>query len=284
MSGESVLRRQSKGRSRWWKAPAHLDERARAELGRFMDGFRKIAGSDLTHYKPVQVYERARARAQRFRLTDLDDYCRLLEGSPQERAAFLDSLTPNVSEFFRDPSCWAWLAEHVLPGLLGAGRALKLWSAGCASGAEAYSLAMLLEDLSPGVPHFLLATDVDRQVLNCAAEGIYCSHDLRYVPRQYRDWLLPCEEGLAVAPGIRRRVTFAPHDLLADPFEEDFDFIACRNVLIYFSDDAKNRIYERFSAALALGGVLFLGLAERLRDPSAFGFVELHPGFYQRTE
>lgn len=260
-----------------------MDDGARAELEGFVEGFRKQTGTDLACYKPVQVYERARSRAARFGLENLEEYLRLLERLPREQADFLNGLTPSVSEFFRDCSAWSWLAEHALPALLGAGRALKLWSAGCASGAEAYSLAMLLEDLSPGVPHFLLATDVDRGALNRAAEGVYSAQDLKTLPLQYRRWLVECTEGLAVVPEIRRRVTFAPHDLLRDPYEEDFDLIACRNVVIYFSDEAKAATHERLASALAPGGVLFVGAAERLNDPGRLGFVEMHPGFYQKS-
>lgn len=283
MSPERLAQRLGHGRSRPWRERIRLDHQARAELDRFIAAFQELVGADLTLYKPAQVYSRARGRADHYRLESLDDYLLFLQRFPEERARFLNGLTPGVSEFFRDAARWSWLAEHLLPGLLGAGRALKLWSAGCASGAEAYSLAMLLEDYSPGVPHFLLATDVDREALNRAAAGVYSAQEVRCLPLHYADWFMPCEEGVAVASHIRRKVTFAAHDLLRDPFEEDFDLIACRNVMIYLSDDAKARLYERFASALALGGVLFVGSAERISEAGRFGFEEMAPGFYRRV-
>jgi chemotaxis protein methyltransferase CheR len=198
-------------------------------------------------------------------------------------------VTINVSEFFRDTERFAELERHVLPELLAnAGtRGLSVWSAGCSMGAEPYSLAILLRELGPGRHHQVLATDIDQTILARAEAGAgYTAADLRNVGAECIErWFGRQPDGrYRVGPAPRALVTFRQHDLLRDAYPSGpFDLIACRNVVIYFTDAAKERIYAEFVRALRPGGVLFVGGTEAILRPQGLDLQMLGPGFYRKA-
>jgi chemotaxis methyl-accepting protein methylase len=227
---------------------------------------------------------RLRARAANAGAPDLDSYLLLLGSAGPELDRLVEGLTVQVSDFFRDPVAFEYLAEFVLPGLLSArgsagGGGIRAWSAGCAAGEEPYSLAILLHDLaarlerSPGATIF--ATDVDERSLGKGREGVYPESALANV----RQGLVPGSfrrEGrlFRVAPEIARSVAFSRHDLLdprtpvpSDSVFGTFDLVLCRNVLIYFEPESVHRVSERLFHSLADGGHLLLGRTESLPEP-----------------
>ncbi len=253
-------------------------------------------GIDLNLYKQQQMHRRLLNMVERAKARDFVEYYQLIEGNPQEFAAFLDRMTINVSELFRNPEKWQEMREKILPPMLAGKRPLKVWSAGCSYGAEPYSLAILLDQLAPGAAHTIHATDLDHKILARAKEGLFHASDVKNLDAATLErYFLPLQPGAApsaaalepayqVKPAVRARVTFRAHNLLADRFETGYDLICCRNVVIYFTDPAKERLYARFWQALRPGGVLFVGGTERIFNARAIGFDSPLPFFYRRRE
>ena len=247
----------------------------------------QLTGLDLTSYKAPQMHRRLSALLSRMSIGSFAEYARLLEADPVRRQEFRDYVTINVSEFFRDSQRFEELQRRVLPELLRDRPSLRAWSAGCSNGAEAYSLSIVLQELRPNHAHSILATDVDQTILERARAGTgYLASDLRNVGEERtRRWFVPLGDGrFSVAPGARVGVRFARHDLVQDAFPNGpFDLIACRNVVIYFTETAKERMFDGFVAALGPGGVLFLGATEAIMRPQALGLRVIGPGFYRKA-
>jgi chemotaxis protein methyltransferase CheR len=240
-------------------------------------------GIDLLCYKRTQMERRIRTMASRVGLESLRDYWQLLTRDPAAMQKFLDRVTINVSEFFRNPERFDELRERVLPALLQERDSLLVWSAGCSYGAEAYSLSILLHELH-STHHRILATDVDANNLEKARQGVFLEHDLKNV---LVDWLekyfIHTSAGFRVRPRIMDGVEFARHDLLSHPYPGEVDLILCRNVLIYFTDEAKKRLFSGFSHALRPGGYLLIGDAERIADPAVYGLVAKSRYLYRKA-
>jgi len=243
----------------------------------------ELTGIDLDQYKSTQLERRLSTIMKRSAVGDLTAYGLLLRTSPEQVQAFKDFFTINVSEWLRNPDKFDELGSRVLPALLGFRRPLRIWSAGCSNGSEPYSVAMLLAELDPEGQHNLLATDLDEQILAQARLGVYQEKDLKNVSHTRRQrFLSPRPDGSwTVTPALRSRVTFQRQNLLSDPFPEDLDLILCRNVVIYFTEPAKEELYRRFHRALRPDGVLFVGGTESLLKARELGFNSPSPFFYR---
>ncbi|MGE5576996.1 MAG: CheR family methyltransferase [Syntrophothermus sp.] len=264
---------------------AALNEASYAEFKRKI---LKKSGIDLNSYKQQQMQRRINALMDTVGVKSYEEYFRLLEENPQRYQEFLKRLTINVTEFMRNPERFEELEKDILPQLLVKNRGIKVWSAGCATGAEPYSLAILLHDLDPRGStqgsHRILATDVDRQVLEKARQGVYQTAELRNLNpdrlAKYFTRLGP--DSYQVTEELKKMVDFRQHNLLTDSFEEDFDLILCRNVVIYFTEDAKDKLYHRFYEALKPGGVFLVGGTEPLLRYRDFGFECIFSTFYRK--
>ena len=220
---------------------------------------------------------------RRFELADWPDFSRALRDD-----ALLEevrsTLTINVSEFFRQPDRFEELRQVHLPALLAERPRLKLWSAGCSIGCEPYTLAIVLEELTPDAHHSVLATDVDFGALSQAREGSYSPADVRSVPSALLKKYFEFDgERYLVRAALKGQVTFRHHDLLNDDYPAELDLVLCRNVVIYFTEEAKTHIHERFAASLRPGGLLFVGGSEMLARPGNYGLVSAATGFYQKA-
>lgn len=256
------------------------------DYARFCGGVKSLCDIDLVQYRPAQMERRLRSFARRAGHDDLDGYLAALRRDVAARGAFLDHMTINVSELFRNPERFAELEARFLPELVArpSGRGLRVWSAGCSYGAEPYTLAILLAEAAPGLAHDLVATDIDETVLARAREGVFSEQDLQNVSRQRRRrWFAERPGGgWQVTPELRAMARFSRLDLLKDPYPRACDLVVCRNVVIYFTDDAKERIYERFFEILRPGGVLFVGSTERVNDAARLGWERPTTFFYRR--
>lgn len=246
---------------------------------------KSLLNIDLDGYKDEQMRRRLEAWLARSGEPSWNDYFRRVRVEPQEAARLRNYLTINVSAFFRDPDRWRDLREQILPELLKVTPRLRVWSAGCSIGLEPYSLAMMLDDLTPLRKHTLIASDLDRGALAIAqARGPYTQQDLQNVTEVQRAaYFEPGGPPYYVAPALGQRVQLRETNLLADEFEGSFDLIVCRNVVIYFTNAAKERLYHKFCDALRPGGVLFLGSTEIISRPADFGLRHRGVSFYQKV-
>lgn len=244
----------------------------------------KLTNIDLEHYKSQQMRRRLDMFVSHSGAKDTVDYCHLLEKETEKLKALQTFLTINVSEFFRDWSPFEQLKISVLPLLLKNSPRLNIWSAGCSHGAEPYSIAMILESISPGVAHRILGTDIDEGALKQARTGgPYHPAEVKNVPPNYlRRYFTSSNGNYAISDKIKQTIEFKQHNLLRDQFEKDFDLIICRNVTIYFTDETKKKLNQKFYQSLKNGGVLLIGATEVIFDITSIGFKGLKTSFYQK--
>jgi chemotaxis protein methyltransferase CheR len=224
------------------------------------------------------MQRRLLALATRQGAPTLRAFAQAMERDTKALEAFQNFFTINVSEFFRDPARWTALAEQVLPKLMQSPRrALRIWSAGCSIGAEPYLVAILLKELAPRGAHRIVATDADRTVLARARRGDgYGPADLRQVtPERLARYFTPAADGQthAVRPELKPLIEFREHNLLGAAPGDGHYLILCRNVVIYFTDEAKAVLYQRFVDALRPGGALFVGGTEIVRGAEQLGLA-----------
>ena len=211
-----------------------------------------LCGIDLSLYKSQQLDRRIKSLMNLWQVKDYDEYLQVLKTDPQRFQIFLKKLTINVSEFFRNPECYFYLWEKVIPELLQKNPNPKIWSAGCATGAEPYSVAIILKELQALYSAEILATDVDGQVLKRAREGVYGLNEVKSLPQELLERYFREEKGYYhLSPEIKKRVNFQRHNLLLDPFPTGLDLILCRNVVIYFAEEAKSDLYQSFTVRCA---------------------------------
>ncbi len=238
---------------------------------------------DLDLYKENQMQRRLhnlRMRNNRSSLVDLFQY---VEADKERFRKFIEYLTINVSEFFRTPDKFSELEARVIPDLLSKTPRLNIWSAGCSIGAEPYSLAIILKERTPLTKHRILATDLDVQILARARAGYYMENEIKNIPPNRKDkYFQKRDDKWYVDSDIKSRIEFKRHNLLLDPFESGFHLILCRNVVIYFTEEAKDKLYRRFFAALRPGGVLFVGGTEAILNFRDMGYESYLPFFYRK--
>jgi len=248
-------------------------------------------GINLDSYKDEQMRRRLDAWLVRTGARSWEDYIIRLRTDKEENTRFRNYLTINVTEFFRDFDKWEQLKKNILPNLLhdsinlrGLGDGLRVWSAGCSIGAEPYSLTMILNDLAPNRRHFILATDLDRGALaKATAGGPYLLEEIKNVPEPYKKLYFHQNGDKAVIQeNLIKKITFKEHNLLSDPYERDLDLIICRNVVIYFTTEAKDYIFRNFHQSLRTGGILFLGGTEIIPRPNELGFTSSGISFYKK--
>jgi chemotaxis protein methyltransferase CheR len=240
---------------------------------------------DLENYKEEQMKRRLDSWLVRCHMSTWKEYFALVSTDADELARFRNYLTINVTEFFRDPSRWAQVSTEILPGLVQTSNGgLKIWSAGCSTGAEAYTLAMIMEEPLPPRKYSVLATDLDRgALLKARSRGPYSQDDIRNLsPRQRQQYVTPSTP-YHVVESLQKKIQFQEQDLLKDRFDSDFDLIVCRNVVIYFTTASKDMLYEKFSKALRPGGILFVGGTEIISTPSKFGLMNSGISFYRKV-
>ncbi len=234
------------------------------------------SGIHLTAGKAALVYSRLARRLRLLGLSSFREYCSLLSGAEgaDERRAMLSALTTNLTRFFREPHHFEHLRSHLVARLKPAavsGRRVRIWSAGCSTGEEPYSIAMTVLDAIPEAPHLdirVLATDIDPRVIATAQRGRYASEAVAQTPPAMRKRFLEDDDSVVVADEARALVTFRELNLMADwPMRGQFDVIFCRNVAIYFDEQTQSRLWARFADKLADRGVFYAGHSERVSEP-----------------
>lgn len=243
----------------------------------------RLVNIDLDYYKEAQMKRRITSFRDQAGGKSFLLFFSMLEKDLVMRKKFVDYLTINVSELFRDHALFSKLKSDFMPKLLQRSARLKVWSAGCSIGAEAYTLAIILDQLTPNARHRIYGTDLDEEIIKRAASGVYSRDEVKQVDQTVLDKYFTIKDGkYHVHDWIRSRVTFGKNNLLTEPFESDIDLICCRNVVIYFTEEAKQKLYRKFFDALKPGGVLFVGGTETILSHQAIGFKLSQTFFYEK--
>ena len=251
----------------------------------FKKRIQELTGIDLNAYK-FQIHRRVHMLMQRWNVTSYDEYYKVISTREEKLREFLDYLTINVSEFFRNANRWWELKDKVFPLIFKetGQKKLKLWSAGCATGEEPYSLGVLALETGLTNPQPVLATDIDRGALAKAQAGIFQKRQLVNAPPEWISKYFSEIDAntVQVKNVVKEKVNFRQQNLIKDPFDSGMDVILCRNVVIYFSPETKSALYEKFFNALRPGGYLMTGSTEQIFEYKKIGFESAGPFLYRK--
>ena len=241
---------------------------------------------DLNSYKEKQMKRRIDTLIAKNNIVGYDKYVEALRNDRNKFDEFVNYLTINVSEFYRNPDQWGILDKEVFPELIDKfGRHLSVWSAACSTGDESYSLVMALSAHLPLSDIRITATDIDKQVLAKAKVGLYAEKSIESVPAVMKQkYFSQIGPSFQISDEVKRCVTYKEHNLLKDPYPTGQNLIVCRNVLIYFTDEAKDDIFRKFYNSLTNGGVLFIGNTEQIINYREMGFERESSFFYRKPE
>lgn len=256
-----------------------------SDYNSFKRGIYDFTGINLDCYKEEQMKRRIDSLILRKGYVDYDGYLNRIRTEKAVYEEFLSYMTINVSEFYRNPEQWKILEEDILPELLKKhnGR-INVWSAACSTGDEPYSLVMLLSKYVSMDKINILATDIDGQILDKAKLGLYTASSLKRLPEEFiRQYFEKIDAATyKVSDKVKECVTFRQHNLLADNYPTGVDLIVCRNVLIYFTEEAKNEVYRKFYNSMADKSVLFIGTTEQVMRYREIGFDIYKSFFYKK--
>lgn len=243
-----------------------------------------LTSIDLNSYKEKQMKRRIDTLIAKHKIEGYDKYVQALKTDTELFEEFVNYITINVSEFYRNPEQWKFLDETVIPDLISKfGRNLKIWSAACSTGDEPYSLVMALSRHIPLNQIKIYATDLDKQVIAKAKVGLYSEKSIVSVPDEFKKkYFTKVGPSYKIADEIKERVEFKAHNLLKDSYPTDCHLIVCRNVLIYFTEEAKDLVFEKYFQSLASGGVLFIGSTEQIMNYRDIGFERKSSFFYTK--
>ncbi len=256
----------------WTPEPDPQDAWEAEDLEGLLQFLRDERGFDFTGYKRTSIGRRVRRRMQEIGVESITEYRSVLEGSIEEFTSLFNTILINVTGFFRDPAAWNYVENEVIPHIV-AGRdneqPIRLWSAGCASGEEAYTLAMIMARTlgvsAAGRRVKIYGTDVDLDALTHARSAVYSEKHLEGIPADLRSQYFQPDargRGFSMIPALRRTVVFGRHDLTRDPPISHVDLLCCRNTLMYLNAETQSLVMPRLHYALRESGYLFLGRAE----------------------
>jgi chemotaxis protein methyltransferase CheR len=249
----------------------------------FIVQIKKMTGIDLSLYKEAQMKRRLTSFYEKKGFSSFKNFYKELNQNQKLLNEFLDRITINVSEFYRNFKRWEILETKILPKIMQSNRNPKIWSAACSTGEEPYTLAMILSRLLPNKEIQILATDIDENAITRAKMGQYQERSLNEVPDMVKKKYFKQNGDIyEVTDEIKRMVSFKKHNLLRDPFGGPYDLIVCRNVLIYFTEEAKNQIYHKFSQALRTDGIFFVGSTEQIFNPGIYQLETEDTFFYRK--
>lgn len=239
---------------------------------------------DLNAYKEKQMKRRIDTLIAKHKVVGYDKYVQLLRTDKERFDEFVNYLTINVSEFYRNPDQWKLLDEVIIPELITKyGKNLKIWSAACSTGDEPYSLVMALSRHIPLNQIKIFATDIDKQVIEKAKIGLYSEKSIASVPEDLKKkYFTQVGPSYQISNEIKNRVEFKQHNLLKDTYPTDVNMIVCRNVLIYFTEEAKDEVFVKFNKALAPKGILFIGSTEQIINHRDMGYERKNSFFYEK--
>lgn len=241
---------------------------------------------DLSCYKERQMKRRIDSLISKAKKKSYDEYVEALKSDKKLLEDFVAYLTINVSEFYRNPEQWKLLEDKILPYLFDKfGKKIKIWSAACSTGDEPYTLVMVLAKFVPLNQIQIIATDIDKQVLEKAQLGIYDEKSLKGLPEEFKKKYFEKvgDKSYQICDEVKKCVKFSQHNLLKDPYPDHCDLIVCRNVMIYFTEEAKQVMYQKFNDSLKKNAILFVGSTEQIISPATYHFSAFQSFFYQKV-
>lgn len=249
----------------------------------------RLTGITLSDHKQNMIYGRLARRLRILNINTFNDYCALLNNGSPEVDDFINAITTNLTAFFRENHHFEFLKKTALPAIIkknNTSKKLRIWSAGCSTGEEPYSIAMTLsaQKLFARWNAKILATDLDTNVLEKGRQGIYLEDRCTGIPDEYSCYLKRNSNAgqIKVRDDIRELITFKQLNLLHDwPMKGPFDIIFCRNVVIYFDQETQKKLFARYAKMLTDGGYLFIGHSENLSRVSD-AFTSLGRTIYQK--
>ncbi|MBO5291576.1 MAG: protein-glutamate O-methyltransferase CheR [Lachnospiraceae bacterium] len=241
---------------------------------------------DLNAYKEKQMKRRIDTLIAKHRIVGYDKYIELIKNDKERFEEFVNYLTINVSEFYRNPDQWEVMDKQIIPELIQKfGKNLKIWSAACSTGDEPYSLVMALSRHIPLNQIKIYATDLDKQVIAKAKVGLYAEKSVASVPADLKQkYFTKVGPSYQISNEIKARVEFKEHNLLKDTYPTNYNMIVCRNVLIYFTEEAKDAVFRKFYQSLAPGGVLFIGSTEQIINHREMGYARKNSFYYEKPQ
>lgn len=251
----------------------------------FIKKIYKLTGIDLAQYKEKQMRRRIDTLIMKKKAGGYEGFVSLISKDKEAYDEFVSYLTINVSEFYRNPEQWEYMDKTVIPNLISKfGKNLKIWSAACSTGDEPYSLVMALSRHIPLNQIRIDATDIDKEIIAKAKLGLYNAKSIAGVPDDFKKkYFDMVGSSYKIKDEIKSRVTFRQHNLLTTDYPSGYHMIVCRNVLIYFTEEAKEEVYRKFNKALAPSGALFIGSTEQIVDYKSAGYVRTNSFFYEKA-
>lgn len=244
----------------------------------------KLTKIDLNAYKERQMKRRIDALISKNGYSGYEQYLQGLRTDKERFEEFVTYLTINVSEFYRNPDQWKVMDKEIFPELISKfGKKLKIWSAACSTGDEPYSLVMALSKHVPLDMIHITATDLDKQIIAKAKVGLYSEKSIAAVPDDFKKkYFTKIGSSYQISDEIKSKVEFKEHNLLDDNYATGYHMIVCRNVLIYFTEEAKEEVFKKFYRSLLPSGILFIGSTEQIVNHKEIGYDRRNSFFYVR--
>lgn len=242
----------------------------------------KLTDINLSLYKERQMKRRIESLIARKGHKDFESFFKAMKNDSELLRTFISYLTINVSEFYRNPAQWEYFEKQMIPYLeKNFGKRLNIWSAACSTGDEPYTIAMILSKYYPLSQIKITATDIDEDVLAFAKEGVYSAKSVSGLPKEFLSKHFRQDDNrYIINDDIKKCVDFKKHNLLKDRYPVNMHMIVCRNVVIYFTDEAKDDIYNKFHNSLVNEGILFIGNTEQIMHAKEIGFTSMDSFFY----
>lgn len=257
-----------------------------ADYEPFCTAVQRICGIDLSQYKRGQMERRIRSFVQlQGQDEDLREYAKVLASDREQLERFLDRVTINVSQLWRNPELWETLEQKILPELAESGRGrVRCWSAGSSYGAEAFTLAAIATRAVPSANVSITGTDIDERMVEKARSGVFTVADARDAPTATLAAHFTQEgDSWIASDALKRIVTFEQGDLLRKLVAADsYDLVLCRNTVIYFNEEVRDALHGRLVESLRPGGYLVVGNTERVADPTGLGLSAAVPFIYRK--
>jgi len=255
----------------------------------FVDQAAVILDLNLRGYKIKRVQRRTDSVMRRYGVQTYDECLELLKNDDEFRYSYLDHFTINTSEFFRNPKNFHFLQDNIIDNFFKSNKKLKIWSAPCANGSEPYSIAIMLTEMGYRDQNYqILASDIDKNILESAGKAVYNTTAIQNIPddllNKYFNINSENNKKYMLKKEITKKVAFEKKDLIKEPFEKDWNLILCRNFFIYLTSDIKDYLTQKFSDSLAPGGYLFLGNTEFIFHPEKYNLEKVYSSFYRKKK